>query len=196
MLSGPEQSRGVSYKFLLDPSNAHEIYQAAKLAKDIGCRNFHMRPVGVPWDKIIERKYNPFGKESIEEFRRQTEKARELEDNNFGVFGVTHKFDDELGILNDFKQCYAIFMTAVFMPPSDKYSKFNLGLCCDRRGDDSLTIENINDISEVKKFWGSEKHWGMFDKIRVDKCPRCTYMPHNEIYHHAVLKDNMSYDFI
>ena len=35
----------VGFKFLLHPVNFHEIYDAAKLAKDLGIQDFHLRPV-------------------------------------------------------------------------------------------------------------------------------------------------------
>ena len=40
----------VCYKYLLHPLNAREIYTAAKLAKEIGVHDFHLRPVG--WDNV------------------------------------------------------------------------------------------------------------------------------------------------
>ena len=46
-------SYGVSYKYLLyNRDNLGEMYQAARLAKEIGCKNIHFRPAGTPWDKI------------------------------------------------------------------------------------------------------------------------------------------------
>ena len=43
---------GVSYKFLLYKENIGEVYKAAKLAKEIGCKNIHFRPAGTSWDKM------------------------------------------------------------------------------------------------------------------------------------------------
>jgi len=78
-------------------------------------------------------------------------------------------------------------MTADFLPPTnDGKEQFNLGLCCDRRGDRNLTLENLINFEQVEKFWGSEKHWGMFDQIIPIQCPRCTYQPHNIIYENVI----------
>jgi hypothetical protein len=52
------------------------------------------------------------------------------------------------------------------------------------------------DVNEVSKLWGSKKHWGIFDKIKVGACPRCTYQPHNQVYEHVILNDSMTYKFI
>ena len=199
-LSMSGQGYGVSYKYLLHPHNIHEINKAVKIAKEIGCRNFHMRPAGIPWDKIdiTNNNFIFFNDEYVKEFQKQIIMAREMEDQNFGVFGITHKFDKKFDIFNQFKTCHAIFMTAVFMPDTDNnLDSFNLGLCCDRRGDENLLLgENIGDINEIDKLWGSKKHWEIFDKINVKKCPRCTYQPHNQIYEYVILKDNMTYKFI
>jgi len=198
-LAGPGQGYGVSYKYLLHSENAHEIYTAAKIAKEAGCKNFHLRPVGDPWFKVNSENEHKieFSPDIIEVFNKQVDKARELEDDDFGVFGITHKFDDKLDKSNKFRQCFSVFMTAVFMPSEDASGKFDLGLCCDRRGDDRLTLgKSLESTSQVDDLWGSEKHWDIHKQIRVNECPRCTYQPHNQIFEHVVLSDNMTYRFI
>ena len=199
-LGEPGQGHGVSYKFLMHPGNVKDIYTAASLAKEIGCRNFHLRPFGIPWDKIHSSEDREsskvFSYQDIEEFRNQIQEARKLEDENFKIFAVTHKFDGNLDRVHNFKQCKAVFMTAVFEAPTEKGKGFNLGLCCDRRGDPSLTIENIKDANYINEFWGSDKHWEMAEKIKVGTCPRCTYQPHNIMYEQCIEKDNLTYSFI
>ena len=190
------QGNGVSYKYLLHPGNVQEVYGAAKIAKEIGCRNLHIRPFGTPWDKIGKETGDHFAYEDLEEFKDQIIRARELEDDKFKIFGITHKFDGRFKKSNEFNTCHAIFMSGVFMPPTSKEGKFDFGLCCDRRGDDELTLDNLVDTSQISKFWGSEKHWNMFDAIRPKDCPRCTYQPHNQIFEEVVEKDNMTIDFI
>ncbi len=199
-LGEPGKGPGVSYKFLMHPENISDIYSAAKLAKEIGCKNFHLRPYGVPWDKIKLEKdkesFRSFSYGDIEEFRRQFNEASKLEDENFNVFGITHKFDGDLKRTHRFDKCRAVFMTSVFEPPTDKNALFDLGLCCDRRGDPQLTIENIKDVEEIKKFWGSKDHWDRAKKIKVGTCPRCTYQPHNLFYEKAIGINNMTIPFI
>jgi hypothetical protein len=87
-------------------------------------------------------------------------------------------------------------MTGVFMPPTSDKGKFNFGICCDRRGDDGLTLTDLIDTSQVSEFWGSDNHWESFDNLKVKNCPRCTYQPHNMIFENAVEVDNMTIDFI
>ena len=127
--------------------------------------------------------------------------AQELDDESFGVYGVTHKFDSQFGILHCFDNCHAIFMTALVSPPKDgtmSEDAFTLSLCCDRRGDAHLELlQNCRDVGEIEKAWGSEAHWKIYDGIDVKKeCPRCTYQPHNQIYEEVILRDSMTYKFI
>jgi len=189
------QGYGVSYKFLLHPYNVHEVSLSAKVAKEAGCKNFHVRPVGVPWNEVGKSNI-AFSFEDIESFNSQIDDSQKLENDDFGVFGITHKFDNSLQKSNCFDQCHAIFMTFVVTPGSEK-DKFNIETCCDRRGDKAMILgENLQSIGEIEELWGSDKHWNIFDNIKVDKCCRCTYQPHNQIYEHVIENDNMTYKFI
>lgn len=192
---------GVSYKYLLYKDNISEIYEATKLAKEIGCKNIHFRPAGTTWDKLGTEKEIAFSKDEVKLFNEQIVEAMKLDDEGFGVYGVTHKFNNQFERANYFVKCHAIFMTAVIEPPAGKNpheDSFVVGLCCDRRGDPKLEIaRNIVDPNEIQKLWGSERHWEIHDEIAVDmECPRCTYQPHNEIYEQVILLDSMTHKFI
>lgn len=197
-LSTDRPGYGISYKYLLYNSNIHEIQTAAAIAKKIGCKNFHLRPAGVSWDKLGVRNEKIFNPTVRQTLSNELTKTRELEDNYFNIYGITHKFDSELNAANYFNSCHAIFMTAVFMPPRyNKNEKFCLGLCCDRRGDNRLEAPVlINDFNQVSDFWGSKHHWQIHDSINLNECPRCTYQPHNQIFEHVIEKDSMTYKFI
>ncbi len=193
---------GVSYKYLLYKDNIGEIYQAAKLAKEIGCKNIHFRPAGTTWDNVGNTTNAiSFTGDEIRVFNEQITKALELDDETFNVYGVTHKFNSQFDAANHFQKCYAVFMTAVLMPPTEKgvqEDSFTLGLCCDRRGDRKLELgSNLDDVEEINRLWGSEEHWKIHDRINIrGECPRCTYQPHNEIYEQVILNDSMTYKFI
>lgn len=192
-------SFGITYKFLLYKENIHEVARAASIAKEIGCRSIHIRPAGTPWKLNKNSKKIQFSKQDIDTFKEQMNIAMQLNDDNFTVYGVTHKFDNNFSSKNNFLNCYAVFMTAVFMPShfGDSPDSFVVGLCCDRRGDHRLELcRNVSNIKEVFDIWGSEKHWAIHEKICIDTCPRCTYSPHNEIFEKVVCQENMSIDFI
>ncbi|MEZ4599745.1 MAG: radical SAM protein [Syntrophotaleaceae bacterium] len=126
----------ISYKYLLTPENIDEIVPAARLAKELGCANFHLRPVGIAWDKLSSSSPPLFRHEDIRRLEAAMDRIRSLEDETFGVYGIFHKFGSDLNPCNSFNLCHAIFMTCVIMPPRDDMrEQFRLGLCCDRRGD-------------------------------------------------------------
>ena len=192
---------GVSYKYLLYKDNIGEIYEAARLAKEIGCKNIHFRPAGTTWDKIGSDEEIGFSAEEVRLFRDQIGRAMELDDETFGVYGVTHKFNNQFERANYFARCHAVFMTAVIEPPAGDDAPadgFVVGLCCDRRGDAKLElVRNVTDTAEVQQLWGSDAHWRIHDRIDPARdCPRCTYGPHNEIYEQVILNDSMTHKFI
>lgn len=87
-------------------------------------------------------------------------------------------------------------MTCVFMPPS-KGGDLDVGLCCDRRGDDEMNLLTGGPVEKLWELWGGADHWFVADKIVPGQdCPRCTYAPHNEIFEQVIEQDNMTHDFI
>ncbi len=202
LASNRSGGHGVSYKFLLCDGNIEDVHRAGRIAKTIGCKNYHVRPVGRPWHRLEEADSESFMKfttGAIERFFDELERARGLEDETFGVYGVTHKFGNKFDIENFFSTCHAVFMTAVFMPrvQSDDENAFTMGLCCDRRGDPSLElVRDGTSFDAVAELWGSREHWQLFDAIDVGTCPRCTYQPHNQIYEHVIQRDSMTFKFI
>jgi MoaA/NifB/PqqE/SkfB family radical SAM enzyme len=193
-------SYGISYKYLLYKENIGEVYEAAKLAKEIGCKSIHYRPAGTTWNNVNGGVQVIFSEEDIALFNEQIALAQELDDESFGVFGVTHKFDSQFGISNIFEACHAVFMTAVISPPLTKDSlenSFVFGLCCDRRGDPMLELlRDCDDVEQIGKEWGGKEHWSIHDAVQVEQCPRCTYQPHNQIYEQVIHNDSMTYKFI
>jgi len=194
-------SYGVSYKYLLYEENIGEVFAAAKLAKEIGCKSIHFRPAGTTWDKIGTPDEIQFSQEQVMLFNDQIAQAQELDDEHFSVFGVTHKFNSQFGVSNCFDKCYSVFMTALVSPPATKQSpknSFTVGLCCDRRGDSKLELlRDCVDIGKIEDAWGGKEHWRIHDRIDVAReCPRCTYQPHNQIFQEVILNDSMTYKFI
>lgn len=189
---------GVTYKFLVHSSNISEIQRAAEIAKQIGCSNVHFRPAGIPWFDLAKND-DPqrliFATDEIEQFYGEMKAAQRFDDDTFGVYGITHKFDHSFKPAKPFKTCHAIFMTAVLQPGTD--FGIDLGLCCDRRGDDRLILKkNIANVDFIPTYWGSEDHWRIYDQINLADCPRCTYKPHNEIFEQVILRDAMTWKFI
>ena len=197
-LGSGHPGHGVSYKYLLSPDNNNDIIPAARLAKKLGCKNFHLRPAAIAWDKLSSKNRALFKNREAKCLAEAIETVRPLEDKTFGVYGITHKLADDLNSANSFNHCHAIFMTCVIMPPRDESrERFRLGFCCDRRGDLKLEAAGVGEsVEEISGYWGTADHWAIFDSLNPANCPRCTYQPHNLIMEHVILEDSMTYKFI
>lgn len=197
-LSEDKPGYGVSYKYLLYNGNIEDVSRAVATAKEVGCKNFHLRPAGIAWDKLSSGTKSIFDQGAKERLIEELQAARSFETRDFSVFGITHKFDGTLNQANCFSRCHAIFMTCVFMPPrDDRDEQFCVGLCCDRRGDERLEFsEPMQSFAALERLWGGAEHWKMFESINLKDCPRCTYQPHNQIFEHVIENDSMTYKFI
>lgn len=185
--TGPRISVGcdVAFKFLLTPENALEIYDAIKLAKEIGVKDFHLRPAG--WDNLANVDYKPDWTGLPEKIDKQIEEGMKLQTKNFRVYGIRHKFNPDFSRKISFSRCWAIPLLPTFGADG------NLHLCFDRRGDKDLILcKHDPNPYEVLKVWNTDFHREMIRKINPAKdCPRCTYAPVNEIIEQVILKDSM-----
>jgi MoaA/NifB/PqqE/SkfB family radical SAM enzyme len=186
-----EQSEcDVAYKYLLHPINAKEIFIAAQLAKSIGVKDFHLRPVG--WDNIMKTlKKDPIDfTPTLEDIDKQTEECMKLEDENFHFYGIRHKFRPNFQRKVNFSQCWAAPLVLTFGADG------NCHLCFDLRGrEDLILCKHSSDPREVLKHWNSDRHKKILQNIKVENCPRCTFGPYNEIVEKVFVKDGMCKNF-
>lgn len=182
----------VGYKFLLHPVNAREILDAVKLAKALGVHDFQLRPVG--WDNNLKTKDKPdINFESLsEEIDYQMEQGMTLEDENFHVYGIRHKFQPNFQRKVNFKKCWASpIATLCFGGDGNCY------LCIDHRGKKEMVLcRHLPDPYEVLKHWNSDRHKKMLCSIDPNNCPRCTIGPYNEIVEQVFIDDKMCRDFL
>lgn len=163
----------VAYKFLIFQHNQHEIYDACKLAKDIGVRDFHARPADFSHQGMNEKKkINPYNVELIKE---QFEKCHELEDEKFRVFTVVHKFNSDFTPVKNFKQCWASPICIQLCADGNIY------LCPDMRHREYYKLgTHYPDPENIEKIWGNKKHYDLVFKIGRKECKnRCTFAPYN-----------------
>ncbi len=179
----------ITYKYLICPENILDITMACCIAKDRGCNQIHIRPMGKAW---FDDREAVFTEEEVNTALEQVTKAREMyEDDKFKVFGITHKFSTDFQIENDFGKCWSAFMYLLIQPNG------MISTCCDRRGDDKVVLApHLEKISSIGQVWGSAHHVEMFENIDVKKCCRCTFSLHNQVYENMILEDKTFADFI
>ncbi|MCD4784456.1 MAG: radical SAM protein [Candidatus Eremiobacteraeota bacterium] len=177
----------ISYKYLIYPDNAPFIYEAVKLAKDIGVDYVHIRPAAAENVLGSTDFHLQFPLDSINE---QMQKSFELEDENFRVFGIRHKFSPSMNLKRNFTRCLAPPLLINCGPDGHVY------LCVDHRGKKQFSIgKHYPDPENILTFWGGEKHRNMMKNVNLDVCPRCTFGVYNEIIEKTIIEDRMCRNF-
>ena len=173
----------IGYKFLLDKDNQNSIYQAATLAREIGVNHFQFRPA------IDDYKYTP---KQLKNIWGLIEQAQKLETEDFHVFGVQHKFNQDLTKKHSFNKCRATMLTSTWCADGKVY------MCTDSRGNPwSYLVDHYPDPQKVSQFWGRKKHFDKVDKINHKKdCDRCTLTAYNEMFENVFLNDKMDKNLI
>src|SRR3972149_10545679 len=142
----------VCYKFLITQWNQYEIYDACVLARQLGVRDFYARPADYNHQGISleQKKEYQYDLQAIEE---QFQMCRELENENFRVFTVVHKYNSNFTPKKDFSQCYGAPVCIQICPDGNVY------FCVDTRYIDYYKLgEHYPDPKNILNFWGAKKH--------------------------------------
>lgn len=174
----------IGYKFLILPDSYQSIYAGAKIAKEIGVRDFQIRPAELPESEIARI--------DLKKLEEQLEKAHELSDENFRVFSVRHKFD---GLYKKpQKHCWATPLTSTWTATGD------IVLCVDRRDDNLNILCNYikEGLTPVRELWGKWQHRELIRQLNNDlhNCKRCTNGGYNELIQKVFVEDSMDYRMI
>ena len=169
----------VGYKFLILPDSYQTLAEGALVARDLGVRDFQIRPAELPESEIAKIDLN-----ILEE---QLEKAHELATDTFRVFSVRHKFS---GLHKKQQEhCWATPLTSTWTATGD------IVLCVDLRDENYNTLCNyIQDgLPSVRRLWGSDKHLNLINGLRrrLDNCKRCTNSGYNNLIQNVFVHDNM-----
>ncbi len=174
----------VAYKFLIYPSNENEIYDACKIAKDLGVRDFHARPCNLHHQGMafLDKE---FGSYNIPKILEQFEKCHKLEDDNFRVATVMHKYDKNFAPRKDFDQCYA-------MPICIQICADGVYACPDTRFNEFYKLgDHYPDPRQILTFWGKEKHQKLvFETGKIHCKSRCTFSPYNRQCQELYMKND------
>lgn len=178
----------IAYKMLIRPDNVGSIYSACKLAKDIGVRDFHVRPVDLErkdFEVAIKLNYN------IPKILKIFEKCHNEETDTFRVFSVMHKYDPDFRVKHSFSKCLSSPLIIQCCANGDVY------VCADHRIEKRFRLgSHYLNPREILKFWGSDKHCALLRSIDVDKeCGRCTYGEYARQIEELVMQDRMCLNF-
>jgi pyruvate-formate lyase-activating enzyme len=162
---------------LVLPETIDTLYYTTMKAREVGANFCHIRPADLErQDLAIVQKLNY----DMEKIREIFERCHELETPDFGVYTVTHKYDENFHVRHNFKRCLASPLVAQICTDKKYY------LCVDHRMDERY---------EVKE-WGSKQHLDLINSIVPDRdCSRCTWGSYNQQIEEVVINDSMHRHF-
>ena len=176
------------FKFLIVPENQHQIYNACKLAKELGVQDFHARPVDFERDDIEgARKLNM----DIDSIHEQFEKCHKLDSKDFHVYTITHKFDPKFHVKYDYSACLAAPILLPILTDGNAY------LCVEHKMEEKYRLGSCYpDPENILDWWGSDKHRQMIKNIVPERdCSRCIYSGYNQQIEQVIMKDGMCLSF-
>lgn len=162
----------VSFKFLINAENQHEIFDACKIASNLGCKDFHARAADINHQGCDTNQ--EWKSLDISSILSQFEKCRELEREDFRIFTVVHKFDKNFKPKKDFSNCYAAPICIQICADGFSYN------CVDQRQQEKYRLcSHYPDPKNILNFWGKEKHkefvFGNIPKICNTRCTFVSY---------------------
>ncbi len=181
----------IAFRFLLLPENSHQIMDACALARELGVKNFHVRPVD------FERKDFKLGRKldlEIDKIQDQYALCHSMETEDFRVFTATHKFDDKFKPVHKFNKCLASSLLLQCCTDGYCYA------CVDHRVEERFKLGAFYNIPSRGKtnpeiiltWWGSDAHRELVRSIKPDEeCGRCTLAEYNRQIEEVVERDSM-----
>ena len=162
----------ISYKFLISSINQHEILAACRLAKKLGVRDFHARPMDFYHQGMGDELDGKLAGVDLTLIHEQMEACHELEDESFRVFTVVHKFNPDFTPSKGFSQCYGAPLVIQLCADGKVY------FCVDQRQRAEFELgSHYPNPENILTFWGSPRHVRMALKDGLPKrcTTRCTF---------------------
>ena len=169
-----QQHPTVGYSFLVHSDNLDEIVPAARLAKDIGCDYFQLKPV-VNYDGP---QLTP---DLLKIADREIAKAEKIGNKAFDVISLSYKFSDisdpQKRYGRDYRTCIGHAFLGTIASNGDVF------VCCHKRGMPRFKYGNLNEKS-FQEIWESAQRKLAIDRIDVSKChPLCKAHEFNKLLH-------------
>ena len=178
---------GIVYCFLLLPENQDSMYQACKVAKELGVQSFRVRPGDL---QRLDLKNVSAPDFDVPRILEEFEKCHSLSDSDFHVFTTTHKFDENLRVKHVFKKCLATPLLIPILTDGNAY------LCVDRKFEAAYKLGScFPDPENILTWWGSDYHRDVIKSIDVGLCSRCTFGEYNGQIENVVIEDSMCLAF-
>ncbi len=151
----------ICVKALVLPETVDNLVYTCQVAKDLGVQDFHVRPVDLERKDYGGERVN-FNKEKLDGIFAE---LHSMETEDFHVYTVTHKYDNEFHVKHDFNRCLASPLVAQICTNKKYY------VCVDHRLEERFKIDE----------WGSNQHRELIKGINPhSECARCTWSEYNK----------------
>lgn len=169
--------REITFKYLIHPLNQYGIYNACKLAEDLGVNCFHSRLISTRYigDCVttVDPMINQF---NYNEINRQLDLCKELNTDKFKVFTIEHKQEGKDNRRIRFNKCRVSPLLCMFEADG------TTSICIDRKGEKETMLCNHDNAENIRKTWGSDYHKNLLSNIHPEKdCPKCTLNIYHEL---------------
>lgn len=167
---GSNVSLGAS--LLVHPKNYKEIYDAAKLVKEIGFDFFQIKPVVMYRGKQLPKKV-------FKQAESLAKKAQQLSDDKFTVHYITYKFKDITDEKGDYGRTYKECLGHPFM--CSVGADCNVYLCCHLRGMPMFSFGSLKE-QRFKEIWEGKQRQEAIKRIDFRLCqPLCKAHEYNKL---------------
>ena len=180
----------IAYKMLILEENYTTIFETCKLAKELGCNTFHVRPVDLERVDINGHKKQKFNMAIVKE---EFAKCHEIETDDFACYTIVHKFDKDFHVTQNFRHCLSTPLLMTVLTDGNSY------ICVDKKVEKNWMLGSAYpDPSNILKWWGSDEHRERLKQIfpKTD-CggQRCTFCKYNEQMENIILEDKLYVNF-
>ena len=160
----------VCYKFLISSVNQGEVFEACRIAKELGVRDFHARPAD-PRHQGAGEAAESLAQVDVERVLEQFDRCHEIETEQFRVFTVVHKFDPKFLPVKNFTQCYSAPLAIQCCADGKVY------FCVDQRQQEEFVLgEHFPEPKQILEFWGGGRHKELVYGGVPARCnTRCTF---------------------
>lgn len=183
-IKGAENINGIPldfvFKFLINFENQYEIYDACKLAKDIGFKTFFARPVA--FEKTSAYGGDSGGVFNIPIIKSQVKRCQGLISDDFKVYTSFNRVDSEFRRTFNFNKCHSTPLMITICADGYWYS------CIDHRYHEGFRMCHW---SKILDYWGGGEHRDFVNSIDLSKCSRCAGGNYNEQIEKCIIKDNL-----
>jgi len=169
----------IGLAFLVHPYNYQEVYEACKIAKNLGCDYIQIRPVYSYGFNLEEQ--------MILSCIAQIQRAKEeFQSEDFAIQSSMERFKLKE---RKYDKCVACKLIGIVAADMQTY------VCCQLKGDPGFKTGDLNSKS-FKEIWQDPATHALGGKVDVSDCPPCRYDGYNEILSYLMLANPAHVSFI